>query len=119
MTCSPTPLPDLAPETAERVASELRAVADPLRLRMLAAIAADERGESCVCDLTDLTDLSQPTVSHHLKVLREAGLVASDRRGTWVWYRIAPERKDAVDALLRSIALLQASTLNEKDSANV
>lgn len=119
MTCSPTPLPDLAPETADELASALRAVGDPLRLRMLMAIAADERGESCVCDLTALTDLAQPTVSHHLKVLRESGLVTSDRRGTWVWYRIAPERRDAVDTLLRSIALLQASVLKEKDSAGV
>ncbi len=75
--------------TAERLAQVCRALADPLRIRMLAAIAADPRGETCVCGLTALSDVSQPTISHHLKVLRTAGLVASERRGTWVWYRLA------------------------------
>src|SRR5699024_3582073 len=65
---------------------------------MLSAIAADPRGESCVCDLADLADVSQPTVSHHLKGLRTVGLLDSERRGTWVWYSIAPGKSDAVAA---------------------
>lgn len=78
---------------ATTVASTLKALADPFRLRVLSAIATDPRGESCVCDLAELADVSQPTVSHHLKVLKDTGLLASERRGTWVWYRIAPEKQ--------------------------
>lgn len=107
MTCSPTPLPDVSAAAAQQICDALKAVADPLRLRMLLAIAADERGESCVCDLTELSDLSQPTVSHHLRVLRDAGLVVSERRGTWVWYRISPERGAAVEALLEAVSLFE------------
>lgn len=91
-------------EAAASVASTLKALAEPLRLRMLSAIATDPRGESCVCDLAELTDVSQPTVSHHLKVMKDAGLLASERRGTWVWYRIIATRKNAVTALLDSFA---------------
>src|SRR5690606_28913981 len=91
-------------EAATAVAGALKSLADPLRLRMLSAIATDPRGESCVCDLADLADVSQPTVSHHLKVLKETGMLRSERRGTWVWYRIAPARRGAVTALLDSFA---------------
>ncbi|MFC7430450.1 MULTISPECIES: metalloregulator ArsR/SmtB family transcription factor [unclassified Agrococcus] len=89
---------------AAALAVTLRSLADPLRLRMLSAIAADARGESCVCDLAGLADVSQPTVSHHLKVLRDAGVLTSERRGTWVWYRIDPALRPAVTALLASFA---------------
>lgn len=89
---------------ATTVARALKALADPLRLRMLSAIATDPRGESCVCDLAELADVSQPTVSHHLKVLKETGMLLSDRRGTWVWYRIAPAKQRAVAALLEAFA---------------
>ncbi len=80
-------------ETATSVAVMLKALAEPLRLRMLSFIAADPRGESCVCDLLELSDVSQPTVSHHLKVMKDAGLLDSERRGTWVWYRIVSSRR--------------------------
>ena len=81
----------LSAEQAAELARSFKAVADPVRLRLLSLIAAHEGGEACVCDLTDAFDLSGPTISHHLKVLREAGLIASDRRGTWIYYRIRPE----------------------------
>jgi ArsR family transcriptional regulator len=91
-------------ETASAVAATLKALSDPLRLRMLSAIASDPRGESCVCDLAELADVSQPTVSHHLKVLKDVDVLTSERRGTWVWYRINPTRRTAVTALLDSFA---------------
>lgn len=94
----------LGQEVAATLAGTLKALADPLRLRMLSAIAVDPRGESCVCDLADLADVSQPTVSHHLKVLRTVGLLNSERRGTWVWYSIAPGKGAAVAALLEGFA---------------
>lgn len=94
----------LGQEIAATLAGTLKALAEPLRLRMLSAIAVDPRGESCVCDLAELADVSQPTVSHHLKVLRTVGLLDSERRGTWVWYRVAPEKEAAVAALLEGFA---------------
>ena len=68
----------------------LRAFADPVRLRLLSMIAGAEGGEACVCELTVGFDVSGPTISHHLKVLREAGLIEGDRRGTWIYYRTVP-----------------------------
>jgi ArsR family transcriptional regulator len=68
-----------------------KAMGDPVRLRLLSLIASHAGGEACVCDLTDVFDLSGPTISHHLKVLREAGLISGQRRGTWVYYRVLPE----------------------------
>ncbi|WP_434063754.1 ArsR/SmtB family transcription factor [Phycicoccus sonneratiae] len=82
----------LTREDAERSAALLKAVADPVRLRLLSAIRATDAGEACVCDLTDLVGLAQPTVSHHLKVLTEAGLLERERRGTWAWFRLVPSR---------------------------
>jgi arsenate reductase len=87
-------------EAAAELSAVFKALAEPLRVRMLSAIAADPRGECCVCDLARLADLSQPTVSHHLRVLKETGLLVSQRRGTWVWYRLAPGSEAAVEALL-------------------
>ena len=69
----------------------LQAAADPTRLRLLSLVAAHEGGEACVCDLTAPVNLSQPTVSHHLKVLREAGWVRSERSGSWIYYHLLPE----------------------------
>lgn len=102
--CTPNAAHAIGTEIAATLAGTLKALADPLRLRMLSAIATDERGESCVCDLAELADVSQPTVSHHLKVLKAVGLLESERRGTWVWYRIPPERRAAVTALLEAFA---------------
>ncbi|MGO1542886.1 MAG: metalloregulator ArsR/SmtB family transcription factor [Gulosibacter sp.] len=102
--CTPTPTHAIGNEAAVTVAATLKAIADPLRLRMLSAIASDPRGEACVCDLAELADVSQPTISHHLRVMKDTGLLASERRGTWVYYRIPPTRKTAVTALLDSFA---------------
>jgi ArsR family transcriptional regulator, arsenate/arsenite/antimonite-responsive transcriptional repressor len=85
---------------AEALAKRFAALADPARLRLLSLIAAHDDGEVCACELVEPIGRSQPTVSHHLKVLREAGLVEGERRGTWVWYRAVPgalvELRDAL-----------------------
>ncbi|HEX6754664.1 MAG TPA: metalloregulator ArsR/SmtB family transcription factor [Mycobacteriales bacterium] len=77
---------------ATELAAVLKAVADPARLRLLSLIQAHEGGEACVCDLTGPVGLSQPTVSHHLKVLFDAGLVSREKRGAWAYYRAVPAR---------------------------
>lgn len=79
-----------ADESAD-LARAFKAIGDPVRLRLLSLIAAHQGGEACVCDLTDAFEVSGPTISHHLKVLREAGVISGDRRGTWVYYRVVPE----------------------------
>ncbi len=89
---------EISPEAAEELARLLKAVADPARLRLLAIIRA--RGESCVCDLADVVGLSQPTISHHLKVLVDAGILEREKRGTWAWYAIVPERLRELAAVL-------------------
>lgn len=89
---------------ADLVARTLKALADPLRLRALSLIATSPVGEVCVCDIAELTDVSQPTVSHHLKVLKDVGLVTADRRGTWVYYAISEAYQDAVRSLLEGFA---------------
>ncbi len=103
-TCSPVTSHAIGQDAASSVASTLKALSDPLRLRMLSAIASDPRGESCVCDLAELAEVSQPTVSHHLKVLKDVDVLTSERRGTWVWYKINPNRRRAVTTLLDSFA---------------
>lgn len=82
----------LARDSAEAMAKSLKAVADPTRLQILAMIAASENQESCVCNLTEPLNLTQPTISHHLKKLAEVGLIDGERRGTWVWYSLNKER---------------------------
>jgi len=82
------------------VAVLLKAIADPVRLRLLSLIACHEGGEACVCDLTGAFAVTGPTISHHLKVLREAGLIGSQRRGTWVYYWINPDMLARLSALL-------------------
>ena len=91
-------------DAAERVGSTLKALAEPVRLRMLSLITTSATGEACVCDITDITELSQPTVSHHLKVLKDVGVLTSERRGTWVYYRVAPALRGAVSTLLEAFA---------------
>ncbi|MBW4722320.1 ArsR/SmtB family transcription factor [Saccharothrix obliqua] len=81
----------LSSDQAVELARLFKALGDPVRLRLLSLIASHEGGEACVCDLTDAFDLTGPTISHHLKSLREAGLVTSERRATWVFYRAVPE----------------------------
>jgi ArsR family transcriptional regulator len=89
-------------DDAEQLATAFKAVADPGRLRLLSFIAAQPEAEACVCNLVEPLGLSQPTVSHHLRVLTEAGLLARERRGTWMFYRLVPER---VEALRTALAL--------------
>jgi ArsR family transcriptional regulator len=87
--CSPITDAALSERDAEAMAALFKALSDPVRLRLLSRVASHPSGEACVCDIADV-GVSQPTVSHHLKKLREAGLLLSDRRGTWVYYRLAP-----------------------------
>ena len=82
------------------LAQVFKALGDPVRLRLVSLIGAHQGGEVCVCELTDAFDLTQPTISHHLKVLREAGIITSERRGTWVYYRLEPAVLDRMGALL-------------------
>ena len=98
--CSPLVREPLSSEQAERVAPLLKALADPVRLRLVSIVAASEGGEACVCDLNDAFDLSQPTISHHLKVLHEAGLLDRSKRGVWVYYAVRREVLADLAALL-------------------
>jgi len=86
--CSPVTRDPLSAEAAERIAPLVKAIADPVRLRLLSLVASHADGEACVCDLNDAFDLSQPTISHHLKLLHEAGLLEREKRGVWVYYRV-------------------------------
>lgn len=79
----------------------LAALADPVRLSIVRQLAA--AGATCACDFTESCDVAQPTVSHHLKVLREAGVVTSERHGSWVWYRLAPEAVGRLSAIARAL----------------
>jgi ArsR family transcriptional regulator len=81
----------LSEQDATKLAKQFGALSDPARLRLLSLIAAQAEGEVCACELVEPLGRSQPTVSHHLKVLREAGLIEGDKRGTWVWYRVVPD----------------------------
>ena len=90
--CSPIRREPLDAEQAGTLAEAFKALADPVRLQLLNLIATADSGEACACDLVEPVGKSQPTVSHHLKVLREAGLVEADKRGTWVWYFVVPTR---------------------------
>ncbi|MFD3561870.1 ArsR/SmtB family transcription factor [Streptomyces sp. NPDC058686] len=87
-------------EQAVELARVFKALGDPVRLRLLSMIASREGGEICVCDLTPAFDLSQPTISHHLKLLRQAGLIDCERRGTWVYYWLLPEMTDKLAGVL-------------------
>jgi ArsR family transcriptional regulator len=90
--CPPVLGGTLKRDDAEQLAATFKAVADPARLLILSLIATQPSGEACVCHFTDRLDLSQPTVSHHLKLLFDAGLLERERRGTWVYYRIIPDQ---------------------------
>lgn len=102
--CEPLSEEPLAAEQAAELSTMFKALGDPVRLRLLSMIASRPGGEVCVCELTPAFDLSQPTISHHLKLLRQAGLVDSERRGTWVYYRVRPETTDRMAAVLSSVA---------------
>jgi ArsR family transcriptional regulator, arsenate/arsenite/antimonite-responsive transcriptional repressor len=98
--CPPLTCEPLSPAGADELAALFKAVADPVRLRLLSLIACHPGGESCVCDLTPAFDMTAPSVSYHLKVLREAGLISSERRGTWVYYRVMPQAMARMSAAL-------------------
>jgi ArsR family transcriptional regulator len=98
--CPPLSAAPLAAEDAEQVASALKVLADPARLRLLSLIQAQPEGEACVCHLTEPLGLSQPTVSHHLKVLVQAGLLEREQRGRWAYFRVIPEPLAALRELL-------------------
>ncbi|MEU0337229.1 metalloregulator ArsR/SmtB family transcription factor [Streptomyces sp. NPDC006193] len=89
-------------ERAAELAKVFKALGDPVRLRLLSLIASREGGEVCVCEMTPAFDLSQPTISHHLKLLRQAGLIDGERRGTWVYYRVLPGALDRLAGFLRT-----------------
>jgi len=97
--CAPITSAPLSQADAAELAVPLKAVADPVRLRLLSMIASAAEGEVCVCDLAGAFDLTAPTISHHLKVLRTAGLIDCERRGTWVYYRVVPETVARLGAL--------------------
>lgn len=100
--CTPLTREAISPQAAEQLARTLKAIADPARLRLLSLVAAHEGAEACVCDLVEPLGLSQPTVSHHLKVLVDAGLLSRDKRGVWAYYALVPQALDTLADLLRS-----------------
>src|SRR3954471_22927682 len=100
--CSPVMREPLTEAQSVELSRVFKAIADPVRLRLLSLIASHAGGEACVCDLTDAFDLTGPTISHHLKVLREAGIIDGERRGTWIYYRVHPEVLARLSAVLQS-----------------
>lgn len=106
--CSPLAREPMSEDQATQVASLLKALADPVRLRLMSMVLSHEGGEACVCDLTPAFDLSQPTISHHLKVLHEAGLLDRDKRGVWVYYKAKPEAMAALLTLFATTAGISA-----------
>ena len=98
--CSPLSAGPLSAGQAEQVAPLLKALADPVRLRLMSLVASHPGGEACVCDLNDAFDLSQPTISHHMKVLHDVGLVEREKRGVWVYYRARPQALASLGALI-------------------
>jgi len=103
--CAPVTAGVLSEEEADDLAGLLKVLADPARLRLLSMVAAAEAGEACACDLVEPVGRSQPTVSHHLSLLVDAGLLQREKRGRWAWYRVVPERLAGIrDALSPSPA---------------
>ena len=100
--CPPLTAQPLSQAQADQIAPLLKALADPVRLRLMSLVASHPGGEACVCDLNDAFHLSQPTISHHLKVLHDAGLLDRDKRGVWVYYRVRTEALASVGALIAS-----------------
>ena len=98
--CSPLVCEPLNEDQSVELAPVFKALGDPVRLRLLSLIASHAGGEACVCDLTDAFDLTGPTISHHLKVLREAGIIDGERRGTWVYYRVQPAVLQTLSSVL-------------------
>src|SRR3954447_26847538 len=102
--CSPLTSEPLSAGAADRISRLLKALGDPARLRLLSLVASHAEGEACVCDLLEAFDLSQPTISHHLKVLHEVGLLDRSKRGVWVYYRVVPNALSDLGTLLGGVA---------------
>ena len=102
-TCAPLTREPLSAAGAGELSMLLKALADPVRLRLVSMIAAHEGGEACVCDLTEPLGLTQPTVSYHLKMLTDAGYLTRSKRGTWAYYTLVPGALDSVGALLKTV----------------
>lgn len=101
--CSPLTREAIAEANASHLASSLKALADPSRLRIISMVAAHDGAEACVCDLTEPLGLGQPTVSHHLKILVDAGYLTRSKRGTWAYYSLVPGALDGVARLLVTV----------------
>jgi ArsR family transcriptional regulator, arsenate/arsenite/antimonite-responsive transcriptional repressor len=106
--CTPLTGTPMSPSQAERVAPLLKALADPVRLRLVSLIAASAGGEACVCDLNGAFELTQATISHHLKVLHSAGVLDRDKRGVWVYYAVRPDALRSVATLFDTAELTPA-----------
>lgn len=90
--CEPVLVEPIGSDDADQLAAGFKVLADPVRLRLLSLIASSPRGEMCACDLVEPVGRSQPTVSHHLSILADAGLLSREQRGKWAWFRVVPER---------------------------
>ena len=110
--CLPLGREPLTADWAGDLARMFKALGDPVRLRLLSIVASQPGGEACVCDLTAAFDLSQPTISHHLKVLRETGLLECERRGTWVFYWVVPAALAQLAAVLGPAELAVPATFS-------
>lgn len=107
--CSPLIREPLSAEQAAELATTFKALGDPVRLQLLSLIASHADGEACSCDIAPAVDVSQPTISHHLKTLRAAGLIESERRGSWVYYRVVPAALELLAGTLRPQGIEAAS----------
>ncbi|WP_371031196.1 ArsR/SmtB family transcription factor [Pseudoclavibacter sp. JSM 162008] len=107
--CEPLTDEAISAENAEKLARTLKVIADPARLRLISMIAAQEKAEACACDLTEPLGLGQPTVSHHLKILVEAGILSREKRGSWAYFSLVPGALDSLAALLTSNDLTGAN----------
>lgn len=101
--CSPITRESIDTENADNLARSLRALADPIRLRIVSMVAAHENTEACVCDLIDPLGIAQSTVSHHLKILVDAGFLTRDKRGIWAYYALVPGSLDSIARLLVTV----------------
>ena len=100
--CAPLLREPITASQASDMARVIKALADPTRLRLVSMVAAHEGGEACVCDLTAPLGLTQPTISHHLKILVDAGIFTRDKRGVWAYYSLVPAALDVLSAVLRT-----------------
>jgi len=101
--CTPVAREAISAENADKLARTFKAIADPARIRLISMVAAHEDAEACVCDLTEPLGLGQPTVSHHLKILVDAGILSRDKRGTWAYYKLVPGALDSLAHVLVTV----------------